>query len=575
MKEIIERAIGGSADALREIYSKYKKSIYYFCLKLMPTAEDAAEMCAETFDCAYARLDSLENPEQFDIWLKNIAAIRCFNYIHKMKPMLFLQAVADTDELLFSEAEFEEMPKGELEETQTCLLMDKMIDRLNDAQRMTLMFHYYNNLSVVQIAKIMSCTADMVKQRMTKAAERMKNTIAVLTEQGIALKQVEFRTTLGLMAACQSVPQLVDAQVEGIILSLTASEPAKAEEPAATPEYNFESFAPKEDALPQAEEVVRGEEPELRPVENVPLAPKKSRPKSVGFMDKIKAMSSMQQSVALLLIVAVIAAIIIGVGAGDKKENPDLATPSEVSSAASVQSETSSVEFVVPKYEVELETEKQEVKATDGKVVARASYQYPVAELTDSTVAAIKINEYFEEEKDEVLDTYSDEALKDECIYGYENQPHGEWKLNETTVTMESGRVNKSSVNLYKTKTVFKYGNMYAQDEAEGYCFSSVDGARLGIEDVLEDADGYYSYASEKIREELEKNQTAGTYSLYEDYSTTVRDVLEKEGRWYFTDDGIVVIFNPDEVVYFTLGIQNFELPFAEINDFLKEEYKK
>ena len=69
MKEIIERAVSGDGEALREIYAKYKKSIYYFCLKLMPTLEDAAEMCAETFDCAYSRLDTLENPDQFDIWL--------------------------------------------------------------------------------------------------------------------------------------------------------------------------------------------------------------------------------------------------------------------------------------------------------------------------------------------------------------------------------------------------------------------------------------------------------------------------------------------------------------------------
>ena len=132
MKELLEQAINGDGGALREIYSKYNKPVYYFCLKLMPSPSDAAEMCAETFDCAFARLETLENPDQFDIWLKNIAAIRCYNLIHKQKPMLFLQAVADTEECLFSEAELEEMPQGELEETRTCQLMDKMLDRLND-----------------------------------------------------------------------------------------------------------------------------------------------------------------------------------------------------------------------------------------------------------------------------------------------------------------------------------------------------------------------------------------------------------------------------------------------------------
>lgn len=282
----------------------------------------------------------------------------------------------------------------------------------------------------------------------------------------------------------------------------------------------------------------------------------------------------MQQAVALVVVVAILASVIIGVGLGNKKENPDLAVPSNVSSA-SVSSEASSVEIVIPKYEVTFETETQEVKADDGKVVARATYQYPTVELTEAAGAALKINEFFAADKQKTLSTYSDSATKEECIYGYENKPHGSWKLNETTVKIESGKVNENSVNLFKTETQFKYGNMYAQEEAEGYCFSAVDGKRLELEDVMEDVDGYLNFAANRIREELENNQTAGKYNLYEDYFTTVREVLETEGRWYFTDKGITVIFNPDEVVYITLGIQTFQLPTAEINGFLKQEYIK
>ena len=575
MKELLEQAIKGDSGALREIYSKYNKSVYYFCLKLMASPSDAAEMCAETFDCAFARLQTLENPDQFDIWLKNIAAIRCYNLIHKQKPMLFLQVVADTEECLFSETELEEMPQGELEETRTCQLMDKMLDRLNDAQRMTLMFHYYNGLSVLQIAKVMSCTADIVKQRMEKAAEHMKNTISALAERGIVLKQVDFRTALGLMAACQNVPQIVDAQVEGIILSISGE---TVEEPTdLTPKYNFESFEVSTPEEPVETTIVdeTASELDLKEVEVTPIRSRaKSHKKENALVKKIKSLSSMQQSVALVLIVAIIATVIIGVGVGNKSENPDLAPPSNVSSQVQ-SSETSSVEIVIPKCEVTFETATEEVKATDGKVVARASYQYPIVELTEIPAAAIKINEFFETEKQNALATYSDEYVQQECIYGYENAPHGPWQLNETKFEMTSGKVNETSVNLCKTKTEFKYGNVFSQTEVEAYCFSSVDGERLTLDDVMEDKDAYLNYASNKIREILENNQAEGQYNLYSDYSNTVREVLEKEGRWYFTDKGLSVIFNPDEIVYITLGVQTLELPMNEISGFLKSEYVK
>jgi len=240
-----------------------------------------------------------------------------------------------------------------------------------------------------------------------------------------------------------------------------------------------------------------------------------------------------------------------------------------------VASKTSSAEITIPKYEVTFAEEKQEVKASDGKVVARASYQVPTAELSDGTVAALKINEFFEEEKKEVLETYSDEAVQLECIYGYENAPHGPWQLNETKVEMKGGKINSQVVNLVKTTTEFKYGNVVSQTKVEGYCFSVADGKRLSISDIMEDEDAYLNYAANKIREHFEEKQNAGEYQLYSDYSTTVSDVLEQEGRWYLTDEGITVIFNPDEVVYITLGVQTVDLPMAEIKDYLKTEYKK
>ncbi len=583
MEDVIKNAMAGNGDALREIYSKYKKPVYYFCEKLMAKNGDAAQMCAETFDSAFARLESLENTEQIEIWLKNIAAIRCYNYMHKMKPMLFLQAVADTEDLLFSQAEIEEMPKGLLGETKTCNLMDKMLDRLNDAQRMTLMFHYYNSLSVVQIAKVMSCTVDIVKQRMGKAAEHMKNTIKTLAGKGILLKEVDFRTALLLMAACVKVPDIVDAQVEGVILSIIGQE---AKEPQSAPQYDLENFAPAEVSSPSEEPADRieeqmleegeeSDEPKLTSLSQEPLTSKKRSPKKdLGILEKIKKLSVMQQSVALLVIVAIIAGIIIVAGLGSNKENPDLAPPSNVSSMAESSETESVVSQIKPTFKLGFEEEKQEVNAEDGKVVARASFQYPIAEFSQNTAAATVINGYFEEDKQEILATYSSAQTKEECIYGYTQKPHGEWKLNETTVTMEGGRVDEAVLSLIKTEKSFAYGNMYANEEAIGYSFSSTSGELLEITDILEDSSGYFDYAAKKIIKQLEENQKKGKYNMYEDYKATVRKVVEENGRWCLGNEGITIIFNPDEVVYFTYGIQTFELPYSEVNEFLIEDYK-
>ncbi len=140
-----------------------------------------------------------------------------------MKPMLFLQEVGDTSEPLFSAAEISSMKEGEYDKARASGVMDRMLDRLNDAQRMTLMLHYFNGLSVTQIAKIMSCSDDIVKQRMTKAAEHMKTTVSALEKKGIRLEAVDFRTVLQLMAACITVPQSVNEKNRKYNLKYCAS----------------------------------------------------------------------------------------------------------------------------------------------------------------------------------------------------------------------------------------------------------------------------------------------------------------------------------------------------------------
>ena len=596
MFEIIEGAKQGFANSMRKIYELYKGQICYFCQKLLGEGDIANDICVDTFNCAFDELESLQEPEQFEVWIKNIAAIKCFNYIHKMKPMLFLQSVADTSEPLFSEGEIAAMPRGEVEETKTAALMDMMINRLNDAQRMTIMLHYFNGLSVMQIAKIMNCSGDIVKQRMEKAAEHMKTTIDALSENEIVLKSVEFRAALQLMVACATVPSAVDMGVNASILErATDEQPPEVVEPtdeefiidkyinnaerevgetesaiskytendgAAYAESVFEKFAPKEpkeSGIKATAEAVG--ESAKRAVEKAGKTAKK----------KFLSLSMMQQSIALLLVVVVVAAVIIGVSA--KKKNPDIegnVSSSEVSSVASVVSEVAK-----PVYKLEFQKEVSEVKADDGAVVAAATYEYPVVTLSEKPEAQETINSFFTTDKAQVLAEFSDENKNAEFKYAYSNKSYGEFKKNERTVTMEKGRVDEKFVNFLKSDYNYLYGNVYGNTEVTAYSFSSETGKQLTINDVMADIDGYKEYAKNFICAALEQKQTNGEFSLYSDYAETVSAKIIEDGNWYFTEGGLTVVINPDEVVFYTYGPQIFEMPYSEINNYLAAEYTK
>ena len=428
----------------------------------------------------------------------------------------------------------------------------------------------------------------------------MKTTIEALTEKEINLKAVEFRTALQLMVACTLVPEQVDLRVSAAIQEIATDEQPEPEaEPtpeefvidkyinnaerelgetesaiskyvendgSAIAESVFEKFAPKSDDDKKENGIIAAAE------EVGKTATRAAKKVSAGAKRKFLSLSMMQQSIALLLVVVVIAAIIIGTSFKNKKQNPDIVS----SAAESTQSVVSTVSVApTPQNKLEFQKDVSEVKANDGTVVASASYEYPVVTLSENPEAEEIINSFFSSDKAEVLATFSDENKNYEYKYAYDNKSYGEFKMNECTVTMQKGRVDGSSVSFLKTEYNYLYGNVYGNHEVTAYCFSSTTGKQLEIAEVMADLAGYKEYAYNFICSALETKQSGGELALYSEYKSAVSRAIESTGNWYFTDTGLAVAINPEEVAFYTYGPQIFEMPYSEINNYLAENYAK
>jgi len=593
MKEVIESAKKGNIESLRNIYSLFKKQIYYFCSKLITDPILAKELTTETFLCAWDKLDTLEDADKFEVWLKNIAAIKCFNYIHKMKPMLFLQSAGEKALILFSETELNNMEKDvALDETKSAAVMDMMFSRLDDAQRMTLMFHYYIGLSLGRIAKIMNCSGEMVKGRMEFAAESMKTTLNVLLKNGIELSAVDFRTVLQLSAACVVVPPEIDQKMEDYFSSLNTPEPEIEEE---KPVYSFDNYIPREEEPGEFESSVSkytDNEPKTYNTEifktytvntNEKKAPvreekstlKQKKTKKTNILANLKtrfrALSVTQQSVALLISVGLVAIIILAVAIPNRKDKIEPSASSSTPTVSSTESVASAP--VVKLLKVDIKEEKKELKSPDDTVIALASYQLPIATISEYPEAQQKINKFFEQEKEGVISFYDNAEKKAECELMYSQKAYGEWKKNEYTVKMLLGKITDKVISIEKSSNTFVYGNVHSQTSISCYNFSTQTGEQLKIEDVMKDADSYYTFATNYITAIAEAKQNNGDFDLYSGYTTTISNIVRDNTRWYFTDKGIKIIFEEDELVYITYGAQSVEIPYSELQNHLKEEY--
>ncbi len=112
------------------------------------------------------------------------------DYLKKKKPVLFSQmAVGEEAD---SEPDFEDesgyfSPEKRVDYGETKRLIQEMIDRLPEAQRMAVVLYYLENLPVARIAKIMECSEGTVKSRLNYGRKSIKEQVLALEKKGTKL----------------------------------------------------------------------------------------------------------------------------------------------------------------------------------------------------------------------------------------------------------------------------------------------------------------------------------------------------------------------------------------------------
>ena len=143
----------------------------------------------------FTNLPLLEQVENFQGWLNTIVVNRSKDYLKKKKPMLFSQMVSEEDE--GSELDFEDeggyfSPDQKVDYAETKRLIQGMIDRLPQEQRMAIVLFYLEEMPVKQIARVMECSEGTVKSRLNYGRKAIKAQVLELEKKGTKLYCVPF-----------------------------------------------------------------------------------------------------------------------------------------------------------------------------------------------------------------------------------------------------------------------------------------------------------------------------------------------------------------------------------------------
>ena len=144
-RQAVNLAKAGKEEGFQFLYESTYKSKYYLALKYLKDEQAAQDVLQEAYIKAFAKLDSLEQPERFPAWLGVIVGNLAKNKLQKKNPLLFSDiAVNDEDESFAYEIEDENpnyQPELSYSKQETQQLVHEMINALSEEQRVCILMY--------------------------------------------------------------------------------------------------------------------------------------------------------------------------------------------------------------------------------------------------------------------------------------------------------------------------------------------------------------------------------------------------------------------------------------------------
>ena len=172
LKELVQKAVAGDREAFEELYRETCRSVYFTCLGFIKDEQEAQDVTQDVYLTAFEQLSTLEDAGKFRPWLYRMAANKCINCLKKKQPIL-----PGDEQLQDMETEENEnfLPEEyALNEDKREIVLKIIQETCSDVLYQTILLHYFNELSIAEIAEVMECPEGTVKYRLSVARAKIK-----------------------------------------------------------------------------------------------------------------------------------------------------------------------------------------------------------------------------------------------------------------------------------------------------------------------------------------------------------------------------------------------------------------
>ena len=171
----VEKIKKGDNKSFEKLYKLTEREVWFTCISFLKNETTAQDIMQETYITAFLKIQSLEKSSQIRSWLNRIAVNKCKNYL-KGKGEIQLddeifenQAIVD-ERISIPEEYISDKAKREI-------ILSIMQEVLSDVQYQTVIMHYFNEMTVDEIAEVFECSRGTVLSRLNYSRAKMKTAI--------------------------------------------------------------------------------------------------------------------------------------------------------------------------------------------------------------------------------------------------------------------------------------------------------------------------------------------------------------------------------------------------------------
>lgn len=176
---LVMLTLAGEQTAYEALVTRYQKAVVASAISVTKNhfmAEDAAQ---DAFVTAWMKLDTLQEPKKYASWVCRIAKNCALNMISRYRSFLPLETVDNLN--VFADATDD--PAAAYVRSEVNTEVDTSIDSLPEKVRQIIYLHYFEELSIAEIADRMRISEGTVKWQLHDGRKRIRKELCAMDEK--------------------------------------------------------------------------------------------------------------------------------------------------------------------------------------------------------------------------------------------------------------------------------------------------------------------------------------------------------------------------------------------------------